>query len=61
VTHPLFTLQVVLDVSAVIGFAMFAWWALEAKSALRATLVSNRMLCRALAQADLDAQARGYE
>lgn len=59
-THLLFTLQVVLDVSALIGFAMFAWWALEAKSALRAALVSNRMLCRALAQADVDAQARGY-
>lgn len=55
---PLFTLQVALLTAPTIAALIFAWWAIEARSALRAALWSNKMLAGALAQADVDAQAR---
>lgn len=58
---PLFTLQLVLDVSAAIACLALLWWCLEARSALRASRWAVGRLSRALAQTDVDAQARGYE
>ena len=55
------TLQAVLIAAPLIAFLVTAWLYLEAMSALRAVRWGNRMLSRALAQADVDAQARGYK
>lgn len=58
---PLLTLQLVLLPAPSIAVGILLWWCLEARSALRASRWANGMLSRALAQADIDAQARGYK